>query len=85
MTQKMVQPRAAPAQPRTGDGKTARGDTLAVKAYRGIKEMIIMGAIPPLHPLDECQHMQELQLGRTSVREDQKPSGTICGFDKRHP
>jgi DNA-binding GntR family transcriptional regulator len=69
MTQEVVQPRAAPAKPQTGDGKTARGDTLAVQAYRGIKEMILMGAIPPLHPLDERQLMRELQLGRTPIRE----------------
>jgi DNA-binding GntR family transcriptional regulator len=69
MKQEVVQPRAAPAKPQTGDGKTARGDTLAVQAYRGIKERILMGAIPPLHPLDERQLMQELQFGRTPIRE----------------
>jgi DNA-binding GntR family transcriptional regulator len=65
----VVQPRAAPAKPPTGHSRAVRGDTLAVQAYRGIKEMILMGAIPPLHPLDERQLMQELQFGRTPIRE----------------
>jgi GntR family transcriptional regulator, rspAB operon transcriptional repressor len=60
-------PRRSPPQSPTQ--RVLRADTLAGQAYRRIKELILIGAIPPLHPIDEKQLMQELQVGRTPIRE----------------
>lgn len=52
-----------------GTQRVLRSDTLAGQAYRRIKELILMGAIPPLHPIDEKQLMAQLEVGRTPIRE----------------
>jgi DNA-binding GntR family transcriptional regulator len=43
--------------------------SLAGRAYEGIKEKILTGAIAPLSTIDERRLMEELDMGRTPVRE----------------
>jgi GntR family transcriptional regulator, rspAB operon transcriptional repressor len=60
---------SSPRPPKAPTQRVLRADTLAGQAYRRIKELILIGAIPPLHPIDEKQLIQELQVGRTPIRE----------------
>lgn len=69
MSEMRQQPIAARGPAPAGTQRVLRADTLAGRAYREIKELILVGAIPPLHPLDEKQLMAELQVGRTPIRE----------------
>ena len=46
-----------------------RDQSLAGRAYREIKEKILMGEIPPLAAIDDRALMAELRTGRTPIRE----------------
>ncbi len=46
-----------------------RSPSLAGRAYRHIKEKILMGDIPPLAAIDDRALMAELKTGRTPIRE----------------
>lgn len=47
----------------------SREASLAGRAYGRIKEMVLIGALPPLQMIDERALMQQLKVGRTPVRE----------------
>jgi DNA-binding GntR family transcriptional regulator len=46
-----------------------QGQSLAGRAYRLIKEKIVMGEIPPLATIEDRALMQEFSTGRTPIRE----------------
>lgn len=60
-------PAAAP-EPAPPAGRDAEA-SLAGRAYRRIKEKILLGEIPPLGTIDDRALMQELGAGRTPIRE----------------
>ncbi len=49
--------------------RRAEGDSLRSKAYRQIKEMIILAELPPASLIDEAQLVSDLKVGFTPVRQ----------------
>lgn len=47
----------------------SRDTSLAGRAYSRIKDMVLIGDLPPLQMIDERALMQKLKVGRTPVRE----------------
>ena len=64
--------RSRPIEPAVKDEDFESGErnpSLASRAYRRIKEKILMGEIPPLAAIDDRALMAELKTGRTPIRE----------------
>ena len=64
--------RSRPIEPAVKDEDFESGErnpSLAGRAYRRIKEKILMGEIPPLAAIDDRALMAELKTGRTPIRE----------------
>jgi DNA-binding GntR family transcriptional regulator len=63
------QPQAPAARPEEAPAERGPEISLAGRAYRRIKEKILLGEIPPLGAVDDRALMAELGSGRTPIRE----------------